>query len=559
MLYSGVVLGLAYFFLATVPYLAVQATQVSLTWDVGYVYINRDGYNTVRGIGVNGKLPIPPVQVTVGDTLKLTVHNSLNVTTSIHAHGLFQNGTNYLDGPAMITQCGIPPGDTFTYEYTMKQTGTFWLHGHDHHQNSDGLRTPLVVLDKPGTGPYEYDEESLFYFEDWYKETFDERAALTLDPKKDFPPKHGYGFGLINGYNGNDTKPLMFEPNKTYRLRLVNMASTQWFQFTLPGHQMSVIETDGIYTEPHTVGGLDMAPGQRYSVLVKAHNTTDFGYQYNATMYASFIEPENGLSPRVFIGDIQYRQGAPIKDTLSLQDYNDVDWLNDIDLHSLDGEEAMNADKRLKLVVGNNLYSTGQHLDHINNITFALPKVPTLYTALSMGADAMDSRVYGPQTHAQVLQHLEVVELSVHNPNRLPHPMHLHGHVFQIVGYGAADDDPSPPPVPAPTRQSQGAPVKRDTMVVPPHGYIRLRFRADNPGVYLFHCHMDIHFVLGMAMMFIEAPDVLQQTISVPQEMLAMCEKQGVATVGNAAGNEGLDFSGLQPAPVLMSRNMAEI
>ncbi|KAJ2316938.1 hypothetical protein GGI00_006892, partial [Coemansia sp. RSA 2681] len=65
----------------------------------------------VLGIGANGKLPIPPVTMTAGDTLALTVHNSLNVTTSIHTHGIFQNGTNFMDGPASVTQCGIPPGD----------------------------------------------------------------------------------------------------------------------------------------------------------------------------------------------------------------------------------------------------------------------------------------------------------------------------------------------------------------------------------------------------------------------------------------------------------------
>ncbi|KAJ2698001.1 ferroxidase fet3 [Coemansia sp. IMI 209128] len=69
--------------------LSVVGKRVAVNWDVGYVDIDRTGYGVVQGIGVNSALPIPPVMLTVGDTLALTVHNSLNLTTSIHAHGLF--------------------------------------------------------------------------------------------------------------------------------------------------------------------------------------------------------------------------------------------------------------------------------------------------------------------------------------------------------------------------------------------------------------------------------------------------------------------------------------
>ncbi|KAJ2380738.1 ferroxidase fet3, partial [Coemansia sp. RSA 2603] len=116
---------------------SVIAERIAVDWDVGYVTVNRDGYNTRRAIGANGALPIPPIKATVGDTLYLNVRNSLDVTTAIHAHGLFQRATSYMDGPAGVNQCGIPPGGHFTYVYEIEQTGTFWIHGHDHHQNSD--------------------------------------------------------------------------------------------------------------------------------------------------------------------------------------------------------------------------------------------------------------------------------------------------------------------------------------------------------------------------------------------------------------------------------------
>ncbi|KAJ2744139.1 ferroxidase fet3 [Coemansia sp. BCRC 34301] len=315
---------------------------------------------------------------------------------------------------------------------------------------------------------------------------------------------------------------------------------------------MRVIEVDGVYTEPLEVDGVDMSPAQRYSVLVTAHSTDALNYRYNATMYTIFIPAAPGLSPRIFIGDIVYQQNAPFKQVDSYGD--SFRWTQDIELHALDQEPALPVDRSLELHMSIGLYSTGQNLDQINNFTYALPLTPTLYTALSTANLAMDERVYGPQAHTVVLKHLEVVELVIHNPEALPHPLHLHGHAFQITEYG-----PTSPLVPnnktaAPVVKNTGVPARRDTVIVPPQQYVKLRFRADNPGVWIFHCHMDIHFLLGLAMTFVEAPDVLQHTQHIPSNMLAHCAKLGVKTTGNAAGNEGLNFTGLPAMPTIVSR-----
>ncbi|KAJ2366720.1 ferroxidase fet3, partial [Coemansia sp. RSA 2607] len=453
---------------------SIIAERITVDWDVGYVTVNRDGYNTRRAIGANGALPIPPIKATVGDTLYLNVRNSLDVSTAIHAHGLFQRGTSYMDGPAGVNQCGIPPGGHFTYVYEIEQTGTFWIHGHDHHQNSDGLRAPLVVYDRKAP-PYEYKDDILFSVEDWYKEEVEERVRLSLDPSATFPPPHGYGFGLINGFDGNNTKPLYFEPGNTYRLRFVNMGTLTSFQFTMPGHRMRVIEIDGEYTEPNEVDGINLAPAQRYSVLIDARENNQFNYQYNITMYAEFIPQKDGLTPRVYLGDVIYKEGAPFKNLRTSSGGAHFDFANDVMLASLSGEPEMPVDRSLEFAIGNNLYNTGQHLDHFNNITYAAPIVPTLYTALSMGEQAMDPRVYGVQPHANVLRHMEVVEITIHNPNTMPHPLHLHGHTFQIIEYGLAKADF---PIPdrfkdiQTIRYTGSVPAKRDTMSIPTFHYI---------------------------------------------------------------------------------------
>ncbi|KAI8323255.1 hypothetical protein GQ54DRAFT_296829 [Martensiomyces pterosporus] len=529
---------------------SVNGARVVHDWDVGYVIVNRDGYTTRRAIGVNGKLPIPPITLTVGDTLVMNVHNSLDVPTSIHSHGLFHNGTSFLDGAAMVTQCGIPPGESFTYEYVVAQTGTYWMHGHNLHQNSDGLRTPLIVYDH-GKPPFEYDEEFVFALEDWYAVEVKDRINMTIAPFATFPPPPSFPYALINGYNGNLTKPIQFKPGRTYRIRIVNMSTTEWFKFNMPGHQLQVIEADGIYSDPLAVDGLDLSPGQRYSVLVTAHNTDAVNHQYNITLYASFIPNTPGKSPRSYQGLVEYRQGAPIKNVTV--DYSNFLWADDSRLSALDQEPALPVDRKIEISVSGTLYKNGQNLDFVNNMTYAQPLIPSLFTAFTMGDLATNATVYGPQTNAIVLKHLEVVEIVISNPNSLPHPLHLHGHAFQIIEYGPFNMVYPPNTTVPKLRTYSGAPMRRDTLLVHSLEYLKIRLRADNPGVWLLHCHMDIHFAMGMVVTFVEAPDVLQKRQRVPDKLITQCQQQGIKTSGNGAGNQGFDFSGLQTPPQMVA------
>ncbi|KAJ2476627.1 hypothetical protein IWW56_004811, partial [Coemansia sp. RSA 2131] len=91
-------------------------------------------------------------------------------------------------------------------------------------------------------------------------------------------------------------------------------------------------------------------------------------------------------------------------------------------------------------------------------------------------------------------------------------------------------------------------PMWRDTVQVRAFEFIRVRFRADNPGVWFMHCHLAWHEYNGLAIMFIEAPDVLLQQQSVPEEMIEMCKRQNIPTQGNGAGNQGFNMTGLPPA-----------
>ncbi|KAJ2119598.1 ferroxidase fet3 [Coemansia sp. RSA 720] len=538
---------LRWFVVFAIVVLKCLAARVELYWDVGYVYGARDGYTYRRAIGVNGKLPFPPVHVTQGDILVINVHNSLDVPTSIHAHGLLNNGTNYYDGPDMVTQCGIPPGENFTYVFETKdQFGTFWIHGHTRHQEVDGLHTPLIIHSrKPPV--VDYDEELLMTFEDWFTTEFAVRQAYidSLENAETLTPY--FPKSLINGYDGNNTAAITFVPGKRYRLRVICMSINSWFKFRIPGHKMSLIEADGVESIPLEVDGLSMGPGQRYSVIITAHDTMEFNYIYNVTSYSRFISDQQGLQPLVYTGLVKYKDGAPTKNIPALSDEQLV-WPEETSMQVADKQPRLLVDRQIELLVNRFKNTHNVPFSALGSSVYKPVLVPTLYTALSMGGLAANSSVYGPQTNAYVLKHLEVVEIVINNPAIEDHTFHFHGHNVQVIETGPYGNSSTIGREPVAHKVSGPWPMWRDTVQVRAFEFIRVRFRADNPGVWFLHCHLAVHMYNGLAVVFAEAPDVLQQRQIVPKEMVEMCKRQGIPTQGNGAGNLGFDLSGLPPA-----------
>ncbi|KAI9502390.1 Cupredoxin, partial [Coemansia spiralis] len=510
------------------------AARVDVSWDICYLHVNRVGEGTRLAIGANGKLPIPPVYMTRGDTLYLHVHNSLNVSTTVHAHGIFQNGTVYNDGTAMITECSIPPGDNHTYIIAPEQEGTFWLHGHYDEDNADGLRAALIIYEKEPI--VDYDAEYLFAVEDWYSTEFIERMKQIVHTGITGNLPITYSRALINGDLGNFTKPIKFEPSKKYRIRFINMAATNWFKISMPGHKMQIIEIEGVHSVPYDVDQFDVGPGQRISVLVEAKDTDEFNYNYNITLYLIDNSFVSGANPLYYSGLIEYRENAPVYQSPPIED--NYQWAEDINMNAFDGEPLLEPVTR-KIVLNYQQKILSDGLPHylLGDHPYQSPLVPTLFTALTMGDLATDPAIYGPQTVAYVLDHMDIVEIELHNPGSPDHTFHLHGHTFQIIEYGPTNATSEDNSTEIAVRKSAGAPMRRDTLMVRAWNYVKVRFRADSPGVWFFHCHMSTHLYLGLAVTFVEAPLLLQKQIQVPDEYYKMCQKQSIKTSGNGAGN----------------------
>src|SRR5687767_836360 len=123
------------------PGISCEAKTVTYHFNVSWVTANPDGLFDRKVVGINGQWPLPVIEVDKGDQLVVHMENSLDdKSASIHFHGMFQNGTNEMDGPSMVTQCPIPPGQSFTYNFTVNQNGTYWYHCHTDGCYPDGYR-----------------------------------------------------------------------------------------------------------------------------------------------------------------------------------------------------------------------------------------------------------------------------------------------------------------------------------------------------------------------------------------------------------------------------------
>ncbi|KAG5650754.1 hypothetical protein H0H81_011166, partial [Sphagnurus paluster] len=457
---------------------------------------------------------------------------------------------------------GIPPGGKFDYQIAVNasgQHGTFWVHAHASGQYVDGLRAPFVI--HPPKEAHSYDDEFTVVLGDWYHE---EHAVLLeqfinvdnpdgVEPIPDsglvyfakngayLGPKVGKS-GSAVGFNENATLP--FVPGKTYRLRIVNTSAFAAFFFWIDGHKMRIIEVDGTDVKESPIDLLELTVAQRYSVLVTARKDTSANWAIHANMDTDmFDEVPATLNPNA-TASITYSASAPLKDLGFVNEYHDVD---DLALVPIVPVPMPRATRKIELEVSFETMDDGTNRGLFNGVTFNLPLVPSVFSELTLGPNATVANAYGPLSF--VLNHLEVVDIVIKNGDSGKHPFHLHGHEFQIVGRSSNYKSHNPKENPR-IVEGQKNPIRRDTIQIPSGHSATLRVVADNPGVWLLHCHIEWHLQVGLAVQFVEAPLVAQKRNQPPKIMSEHCKSLGKPFSGNAAGHASTtDLSGLKLGP----------
>ncbi|KAG5643712.1 hypothetical protein DXG03_009761 [Asterophora parasitica] len=546
----------------------VLAGVQELWWNLTYVEdVNPDGLYPRRVVGVNGTWPPPPMDVSTNDTLLVHVTNSLDSPSTLHHHGMFFNSTSWFDGAQGVSECGIPPGGTLSYEISVNssdQWGTYWVHAHAYGQYVDGLRAPFLL--HPPKEHYSYDGDFTVILGDWYHQ---EHAVLLkefisisnpggAEPVPDsalvyfaqnasylgpIAGKHPSPTTSAVGFNENATLP--FQPGKTYRLRIINTSAFAAFFFWIDGHDMRIIEVDGTDVEESSIDLISITVAQRYSVLVTARNDTSANWAIHANMDTDMFDTvPDSLNPNV-TSSITYSSSAPLTDLGHIEEYHDVD---DVALVPVIVEPQLPPVTRtIELEVNFETMDDGTNHGMFNGITYNSPLVPAVFSELTLGSNATVVEAYGPLSF--VIDHLEVIDIVIKNGDAGKHPFHLHGHKYQIVGRSEdyASEDPALNP---PIVEGQANPIRRDTVQIPSMHSATLRIVADNPGVWFLHCHIEWHLEVGLAIQLIEAPLIAQQRSALPQKMIDNCAALHKPTSGNAAGHASVDdLSGLKLGP----------
>lgn len=397
-----------------------------------------------------------------------------NNGSSIHFHGIRQNYTNQMDGVASVTQCPIAPGDTYTYTWKATQYGSSWWHSHFYVQAWDGIFGGIQI-NGPATANYDVDLGTLT-LSDWSHVTADVEVLSAIAKG---PPT--LDNGLINGTNtytddSGTTTGSRFETSvvsgTSYRLRVINTAADTHFKFTIDNHTLEVIATDFVPIVPYTTDIVAISMGQRYDIIFTANATSD-NYWMRAIAQTACSDNDN---PDNIKGIIRYDSTSTDDPTstawtsAATDDCEDEAMTDLVPYLAIDASDSASdtEDFDVALVIADKgaLWEMGTS-SFVN--LWDYPTVLQAYEGNDTWTD--EQNVY------QLPTANEWVYWIIQTTNTQPHPMHLHGHDFWVLGQGTGTYDAST------ANLTLTNTPRRDVVLLPGAGYVVIAFYTDNPGV----------------------------------------------------------------------------
>ena len=477
-------------------------------------------------LGINDQFPCPRIVVEQGTIINIRVINQLFEETIIHWHGLHQRNTTDMDGVPGVTQCSIMPNQSYVYRFhTANQSGTYWYHSHHAIQYGDGLKGILVIKDPNDPWKSFYDDEEILELTDWYHTPVHIYLVRylypgTLEPIPDRALINGIGQFNCTLHENCSYYRVSMDNGKSKRLRIINTSIYARITLTIDQHQMRLIEADGIYLDGNThVRALRLGPGQRYSVIVSGKENSSDNYWIRATMHP-FVNNKleyNYSNEETVLAILQYNHERTIP---SIESFSNDDQLI-INQSLIDGEIFSDQpnlvllnDTRYTLPTNETIKTLIFNFQHkgrrpgyfyLNNHTFIHPINQTF---LSFILYNHSEELEWPSTFR--LESGQIYDLIINNIDYTSHPFHLHGHHLWILAQGYANESYIyHTNISYPTK-----PVYRDTVTVNPFSYMIVRFQADNPGIWMMHCHNDWHLQLHMSAVFIESKEMIRHVYS---------------------------------------------
>ncbi|WP_075738693.1 multicopper oxidase family protein [Streptomyces acidiscabies] len=428
-----------------------------------------------------GQTPGRELRLSVGDTLAAELSNQLpdQTTTSIHWHGIALRAD--MDGVSPVTQAAVRAGSNFTYRFVADAPGTYFFHPHVGVQLDRGLYAPLIVEDPKE--PLSYDDEWVVVLDDWVDGvtgTPDEVLAelqqgmggmdmggtgMDMGSESASPSASGgmsmkfmltgaesellggdagdvkYPYHLVNGRVPADPDVYSGKPGERVRLRIINAGGDTAYRVALGGHELTVTHTDGFPVQHQRLDALLVGMGERYDVLVTL---------------------ADGVFPLVALAEGKDASGMALVRTGS--------------------GSAPKPTVRPKELDG--MIMTASQLKAADDVRFDSKKSDRVHRIeltggmmhYNWGINGKRFDMNDPTTNPILVQQGERVRLDFVNRTTMWHPMHLHGHTYQL-----GTDGP-----------------RKDTAIVLPKKTVSVFFDADNPGQWMLHCHNAYHGEAGM-------------------------------------------------------------
>lgn len=441
--------------------------------------------------------------------------------TSIHWHGIRQLNNAVHDGANGITECPIPPNSSRVYNFLAEQYGTSWYHSHFSAQYGYGTVGSLVI-NGPTSLPYDEDL-GVFPVTDWYYRSADE--ILEQVHHGGPPPSDNI---LINGTNVNVAGTsgayavTELTPGKRYKLRIINPSVDNVFTVRLQNHSMTVVASDFVPVNSVTVNELFLGIGQRYDVTIDASQPIG-NYWFNVSLSSTNA---CGTSLNKFPASIFRYKGAPVQNpTNKGTPIPELLCVDNLDMQPVVQRTA--PANTFSKSIGNTL-PVALATETVNGTTNVFWKVNGSSIDIQWEKPTLQYVMEGNSSFPPNLNLIKVPQANqwaywvIENQSVLPHPIHLHGHDFLVLGRSNPPASPftsTPVPFNPATDVSKlkfNNPTRRDVTQLPANGWLVIAFRTDNPGAWLMHCHIAWHVSFGLSVQFLERVQDIPSTVDLP-------------------------------------------
>lgn len=512
----------------TAPVTTLSGDEIALR--IAYQTIMIDGQPS-RAIGINGTVPAPLIRLREGQTVRLRVINDLdNEDSSIHWHGLLVPAA--MDGVPGVSFPGIPPKSSFLYEFPVKQSGTYWYHSHSGLQEQLGHYGPIVI-DPAGPDPVAFDREHVVVLSDhsqtapetifrklkqqsgyynYHKQTLagliagkdqpvSDRlswAGMRMDPT-DIADVTGAAYSyLVNGHGPQDNWTGLFTPGERVRLRIINASSMTTFNVRIPGLPVTIVQADGNNVRPVEVEEFQIGSAETYDVIVTP--PTDSAYTLvgenidRSGMARATLAPRAGMS-----AEMPPLRSRPLA-TMTDMGMDGGSMEMDMDMRNpknAPGVAMTPGVQTISPMAKDRTGEPGQGLEDVTHKVLTYRDLVVLDRNPDLRAPSRSLDIHLTGNMERFMWAFDGVKMSdsmvpipflkdervrvtLINDTMMGHPIHLHGHFFELV-----------------TGQGDHAPRKH-TVMVQPGGKVTFDLTAGAVGDWVLHCHLLYHMHAGM-------------------------------------------------------------